>query len=123
MARVKMDLKRLSEKESELRKQLAQLKKQQRLAERREHGAHLQRVAELAEKFGILNLPDTVLAAEFKRIAAEHHDAGGTEKTAEVDTTETTDTPHSGVTEHAETAAAEDDEGVAEPRKRGIFGR
>lgn len=123
MARIKMDLKRLSEKESELREQLAQLKKQQRLAERRERETHLQRVAELAEKFGILNFPDTVLAAEFKRIAAAHHDAGGAEKTAEVDTTATTDTPHSGDTEHAEAAAAEGGEGVAEPKKRGIFGR
>ncbi len=122
MARVKMDLKRLSEKESELREQLAQLKKQQRLAERRERETHLQRVAELAEKFGILNFPDTVLATEFKRIAAEHHDAGGAEKTAEVGTT-ATNTPHSDGTEHAETAAAEGGEGVAEPKKRGIFGR
>lgn len=71
MARL-IDLKTLAARERELRDQLRGLKKQARSIERAERNARLQRIAELADKFKIAHIQDTVLAAEFKRIAAEH---------------------------------------------------
>lgn len=72
MARVKVDLKTLAARERNLRDQLRALKKQGRAIERAERQARTERVAALAEKFGILHIPDTILAASFKKLAAEN---------------------------------------------------
>ena len=72
MARVKADLKTLAQRERELRAQLKQVRVQARAIERAARLARTERVAALAEKFGILHIPDTVLASSFKKLAAEN---------------------------------------------------
>jgi len=91
MARVaRHDTKSLLNRERELREELKHVRQQRRAAEDAARQARLARVGALAEKFGIAHVPDTVLAAEFKRIAAEHPVAAAMESPADdaADTTE-----------------------------------
>ncbi len=119
MPRVKRNAQSLLDRERELREQLKHIRQQRRAAEEAAHQARLARVGVLAEKFGIAHVPDTVLAAEFKRIAAEHPAPAATESPADdatdtVDAGEVTQTPSGDATapaapgaEHAaETAEA-----------------
>lgn len=72
MARSKRNTKSLLDREHELREELKRVRQQRRAAEEAARQTRLARMGELAEKFGISHVPDTVLAAEFKRIAAQH---------------------------------------------------
>lgn len=98
MPKVKFDLASIAAQERELRDKLRELKKQQRALARAEQDARLRRVAELADQFGITHLSDTLLAAEFKRLAAAHPPA-----TEPADTTGTV----AGDREEARTPASE----------------
>lgn len=92
MARVKHNTQSLLTRERELRDELRRVRQQRRAAEEAAHQERLARVGALAEKFGIAHVPDTVLAAEFKRIAAEHPAPAATESPAD----DTTDTAEAG---------------------------
>jgi hypothetical protein len=84
MARVaRHDTKTLLNRERELREELKRIRQQRRAAEGAARQARLARVGALAEKFGIAHVPDTVLAAEFKRIAAAHPAPAATESPAD----------------------------------------
>lgn len=76
MARPKRhDPKSLDERETELRAELKRLRLQRRAAAEAARQARLVRVSELVEKFRLDQLSDTVLASEFKALAAKHLDA------------------------------------------------
>lgn len=79
MARLKVDLKTLAARERELRDELKHVRQQRRAAEDAARQTRLARVGELADKFNITHIPDTVLTSEFKRIAAEHPVPAATE--------------------------------------------
>ena len=82
MARLKIDPKTLAARERELRDELKRVRQQRRQAEDATRQARLARVGELADQFKITRIQDTVLAAEFKRIAAEHPVPAATESPA-----------------------------------------
>lgn len=124
MARLKVDLKTLASRERELRQQLKQVRVQARVIERAERQARTERVAVLAEKFGILHITDTVLAATFKKLAAENPPS--TESAKDTDTVE--DAAEETRTRPPETAPGPADETAqaggasSESRKRWPFG-
>lgn len=72
MARLKVDLKTLAQQERGLRAKLKQIRVQARAIERADRAARTERIGALSEKFGILHIADTVLAAAFKKLAAEN---------------------------------------------------
>ncbi len=82
MARMKRNPKSLLDRERELREELKRVRQQRRAAEDAARQARLAHVGELADKFNITHVPDTVLAVEFKRIAAEHPAPAATESPA-----------------------------------------
>lgn len=83
MSRMKRNTKSLLDREHVLRDELKRVRQQLRAAEDAARQAWRARVGELAEKFGIAHVSDTVLAAEFKRIAAEHPAPAATESHAD----------------------------------------
>lgn len=123
MARLKVDLKILAARERELRDQLRALKKQARAIERAERSARTERVAALAEKFGILHIADTVLAAAFKKLAAENPPSTEAAKDADTVVGAATDDAR---TQPVETETAQGGNDSAAPavdaRKRWPFG-
>ncbi len=73
MARVaKHDKETLLARKRALHEEQKQVNRLLREAEEAERQARLARVGVLAEKFGITHVPDTVLAALFKKLAAEN---------------------------------------------------
>lgn len=120
MPRVKRNTQSLRNRKQELREELKQINQQLRAAAEAERQARLARVGELADKFNITHIPDTVLAAAFKKLAAENPAPAATESpadnatdTAEADGVAQTPTgdaaaPAAPVAEHAaETAEAD----------------
>lgn len=86
MARPKKhDPKSLDEREAELRAELKRVRQQRRAAAEAERQARMTRIVELAERFRLDQLSDTVLAAEFKRIS-EHHAAPESDDTGDDET-------------------------------------
>lgn len=83
MARAKADLAYHIKVETEAKAEYLQAKARRREAEEAARRARLASVGELAEKFGIAHIPATVLAGEFKRIAAEHPSLDATESSAD----------------------------------------
>ncbi len=104
MPRVKRNTQSLLDRERGLREQLKHVRQQRRAAEEAAHQARLARVGALAEKFGIAHVPDTVLASEFKRIAAEHPAPAATESLAD-DATDTAEAGEGAQTPSCDAAA------------------
>lgn len=125
MARVsKSDPEYLSERERELRAELKRIRQQRREAQEAERQARLARVADLAEKFGLDKVGDTVLAVEFKRIAGEHPFAPESADGADTGKNETRTQPTEPAAEPtaAEPAAETAQAGERESRKRWFSG-
>ncbi|MEK7116204.1 MAG: hypothetical protein AAB879_02300 [Patescibacteria group bacterium] len=121
MARTKLDLMTLAARERELRDQLRALKKQARVIERAERQARTERVAGLAEKFGILHIGDTVLATAFKKLAAENPPSTESSKDADPVANAGKDDARTQPAD-AETAQAGSASAEGEGRKRWPFG-
>ena len=120
--RTKLDLKTLAARERELRDQLRALKKQARVIERAERQARTERVATLAEKFGILHIADTVLAGAFKKLAAENPPTTESDKDADTVAGAAKDDARTQPVE-TETAQVNNDSAApADARKRWPFG-
>lgn len=120
MARVsKSDPEYLSERERELRAELKRIRQQRREAQEAERQARLGRVANLAEKFGLDKVGDTVLTVEFKRIAGEHPFAPESADGADTGKNETRTQP---TEPSADDEAAEAETAQAGDSKRRWFG-
>lgn len=122
MARVKVDLKTLAMRERELRDQLRALKKQARAVERAERQARTERVAALAEKFGILHISDTVLASAFKKLAAENPPSTESAKDADTVAGAATDDARTQPVGTETAQGGNDSAAPADARKRWPFG-
>jgi len=66
-----INLKALTEREQKLKKKLSQLRARRRALARSEQERRFRLISELAEKVGLDQVPEAILAQEFERIVAE----------------------------------------------------
>lgn len=123
MARNKIDVSTLTAREQELRAELKKLRLKRREIERAELSARGERIVALAEKFGILWLPDTIFAAIFKKLAAENPPTSESPESGDTDESEVrTQTPESATEQAAAGSSPETAQQIGQDSRKRWFG-